>query len=865
MSEQKTVVSGRPSTSQVATRPSRPTEIGVHLRGQQLGHFFLEEFIGGGGMGAVFRGQDSMLGRTVAVKVVSSESADEETQRRFHNEAQSAARLDHPNIARVYYVGEDKGWNYIVFEYIEGVNIRDLVDHQGIRPVGEAVSYTIQVAEALAHAVERDVVHRDIKPSNILVMPDGRAKLVDMGLARLHQVNSPSNDLTATGVTLGTFDYISPEQARDPRSADVRSDLYSLGCTLYFMLTGMPPFPDGTVLQKLLSHSGEAPPDPRELRHGLDEELAAICLKLMSKQPNQRYQSPSELISDLLILADHLGLSGISATRTLTVAPRDGWFALFENHVPWVVVVTLYLITGLFLHAVWSQQEPIVLRDFQPRPRARPVPTPQPNAEATEVDGNTNQPQGDRQPETDTADRVLEAGGVTSEASDHGFATESSVDPATATRSAQAAVVSPLEPTDDTGWLPSARGDPSLHKPASTVGSPAAEISTLPVDDSPRLVVAEADSYDDLGASDIVVHSLEAAFQQLPRFPHVSTIELRVNQQLVQPSRLHVGLDQELTIRAADGFEPVLMFRPSAADFLAQRRMLKLIGGTIHFLGIHVHVLMPDELVDAGWSVFDLNEVDKVKLTYCSLTMQNRFDSDAAFFTIQGPILSDMPADESQMVQTSSPNIELNSCIVRGQACLVQAEEGLPFSLNWNQGLFTSTQRMIRVGGLPRNSMAEIARVDLAHVTASMHEGLCGVTVDDRLPNLPTIVIDCQNCVLIHDDTHALITHRFVSAEEDPESHFQFVGKQNLYESTQVFWSIESDKGIRKIVWDARIDHKWYDEQIVERQVRWEDQYGASNRPPVDIQSPVDFFLDERHKMAGFDKTLLPPFVDAGT
>ena len=162
-------------------------------------------------------------------KVLSrQQSDDEETLRRFRNEAQSAARLDHENIGRVHAVGSDDGWHYIVFEFIEGTNLRDTVLKDGVFGLARAIDVTVQVAEALEHASERDVVHRDIKPSNIIITTAGRARVVDMGLARLHHM-AGDQDLTVSGMTLGTFDYISPEQARDPRSADVRSDLYSLG------------------------------------------------------------------------------------------------------------------------------------------------------------------------------------------------------------------------------------------------------------------------------------------------------------------------------------------------------------------------------------------------------------------------------------------------------------------------------------------------------------------------------------------------------------------------------------------------------------------------------------------------------------
>lgn len=276
----------------------------VHeLVGQNLDHYQIESLVGIGGMGAVFRGRDLRLDRVVAIKVVPIAHRGAESLRRFRMEAQSAAKLDHPNIARVFYVGETDRWSYIVFEFIEGTNLRQLVLERGPLSVDDATRFTCQVAEALQHAYERGVVHRDIKPSNILIGLDGRAKIVDMGLARTTQLDRSGGDLTASGVTLGTFDYISPEQAHDPREADVRSDVYSLGCTLYFLLTSQPPFPDGTALQKLLLHGTKMPEDPRCFRNDVSDALIAILRKMMAKKPKDRYQEPLDLVNDLRTLA----------------------------------------------------------------------------------------------------------------------------------------------------------------------------------------------------------------------------------------------------------------------------------------------------------------------------------------------------------------------------------------------------------------------------------------------------------------------------------------------------------------------------------------------------------------------------------
>ncbi|MFM7073717.1 MAG: protein kinase domain-containing protein, partial [Planctomycetota bacterium] len=337
------VVSGMAAAVAMESPVGSPTDLGRRLEGLQLGHYLLEQFVGGGGMGAVFRATDTRLSRIVAVKVMARDRTDEDTLRRFQNEAQSAARLDHPNIARVYYVGEDAGLNFIVFEYIEGTNIRDYVQRRGPLPLEESINFTMQLAEALEHAHLRSVVHRDIKPSNVLVTGNGQLKLVDMGLARMHQVKAADAELTATGVTLGTFDYISPEQAKDPRSADVRSDLYSLGCTLFFMLTGRPPFPDGTVLQKLLSHSSEPPPDILALRGDLDAELAELVGKLLAKLPSQRFQTPGELIGALLLIADRLGFDRLARPGVVVMAAPVGFWAFVERQLPWLAPCVLFI------------------------------------------------------------------------------------------------------------------------------------------------------------------------------------------------------------------------------------------------------------------------------------------------------------------------------------------------------------------------------------------------------------------------------------------------------------------------------------------------------------------------------------------
>src|SRR5438128_2380619 len=291
------------------TRPkSIRSEDGLNdVRGRRLAHFELIEPIGVGGMAAVIRARDRELDRIVALKILPPEmAASPENILRFHQEARAAAKLDHENIARVFYCGEDQGLHFIAFEFVEGETLRALVERGGALPVAEAINYLLQIATGLAHAAQRGVVHRDIKPSNIIITPAGRAKLVDMGLAR--SVATPSDlALTQSGVTLGTFDYISPEQALEPRDADVRSDIYSLGCTFYHALTGQAPVPEGTAARKLHHHQNIGPVDPRQLNPQIPDEVAGILARMMAKDPKDRYQRPEHLVQHLLMQAHKLG------------------------------------------------------------------------------------------------------------------------------------------------------------------------------------------------------------------------------------------------------------------------------------------------------------------------------------------------------------------------------------------------------------------------------------------------------------------------------------------------------------------------------------------------------------------------------
>ena len=720
-----------------------PLQLGEQLEGEQLDHFHLEKFIGGGGMGAVFRALDTLLNRTVAVKVLAVTANDSgENHLRFQVEAQSAARLDHENIARVYYVGEDHGVCYIVFEYIDGVNLRDLVNEQGPLPWAEAVQYAIQITDAIAHAHERDVVHRDIKPSNVLVTASGRAKLVDMGLARLHQIEQPANDITQSGVTLGTFDYISPEQARDPRLADVRSDLYSLGCTIYFVLTGQPPFPDGTALQKLLQHQADPPPDPRELRPDLPDELAVIVKKLLSKSAKERHQSPVELLNELTAVAQQFGLA-VPTHRHLAPLRTDtqGW----NYHLPWLIPVFLFVLLTFGMAVAPVQQ----LKELQ----LPTVPTPPPRQELQPTD-----PPAGVSTERGNPDEV----GITSPGS---------------------------QPSED-------RIAPSTDvsvTPRSSAGGQTTAAETEPIADSPSFA-------DNVSHSSIVVDpESDDAYATLTAACRAAdsgdVIEIQVPGRLTSfPLEL---ADKRLTIRAADGFRPEVVFQMDRSSLspTEQRGMINVRGGELTIEGVNLTYDLTDAEAAAPRALFQVDNAKRITLNDCWITLVREqgghFEgqADTALFSAAWDPTGELSTSENPFEQRLA--IELRESLLRGQAHLLWSDGRRPLALTCRHSRMALLGQLLHleVGDQDDHSAASI-KVELDHVIAAVG-GVVTTLYGNGEPAQDSLAIVCQDSQLLALEMGTpMIDQHGRHAESLMKNALFWQGNANDYEGWNPLWRV---------------------------------------------------------------------------
>jgi len=266
----------------------------------KLGPYIITDWIAQGGMGQVFKAVHEVMGRESAVKVLPINKATADAKKNFSREVRTQATLDHPNLVRAYDAGEDGKVSYLVVEYVPGTDLRRLVRTQKRLTMQQAASVIRQAALGLEYAHNQGLIHRDVKPGNILVTPDGLAKVSDLGLAGfVNEIDDPR-----AGKVVGTADYLAPEQIRTPSEVDSRIDIYSLGCTLYYAITGKVPYPGGTASAKAIRHCEETPWHPRRFNTDISEEFVEVIADMMEKDPSARTSTMREVAARLETWAD---------------------------------------------------------------------------------------------------------------------------------------------------------------------------------------------------------------------------------------------------------------------------------------------------------------------------------------------------------------------------------------------------------------------------------------------------------------------------------------------------------------------------------------------------------------------------------
>ena len=313
-----------------------------------LGKYKLLNLLGVGGMGRVFLAEHTIMHRKVALKVISKEfSNNPEALKQFQAEARAIATLNHINIVQAYNFESEGDRFYIVMEYVDGQSLEKRVLKEGPLPINDVVSYLRQSAKALQHAHQRNMIHCDIKPDNLLLNQDGQIKILDMGIAKLNDpkkksqaqdtdVNSDSHVKKDDSHILGTVDYLAPEMASGEAQADPRVDIYSLGCTMFFLLTGQVPYPETTLIERILAHQEKPPRDPRELRPDTPKELAYIVLKMEEKKPEDRYQSMDEVLAALdASFPESTDLNIMDSAPAVSEIERNGVNSSANNSAAW--------------------------------------------------------------------------------------------------------------------------------------------------------------------------------------------------------------------------------------------------------------------------------------------------------------------------------------------------------------------------------------------------------------------------------------------------------------------------------------------------------------------------------------------------
>lgn len=761
------------------------TEVPIHLRlspnepefnpnGVQLQHFVIDSLIGSGGMGAVFKAIDTTLQRTVAIKILSHRlSADSGLVARFHNEARSCARLNHENIARIHFIGEHEGINFIAFEHVDGLNLRQLITERNWLMPAEALNFTLQIAFALRQTSAEGVVHRDIKPSNIIVTDAGRAKLVDLGLARKSGDDSVG-DLTSFGATMGTFDFIPPEQARDARAVDVRSDIYSLGCTLYNMLTGQAPYPEGTALQKLLDRHTEGLPDPRQINPIVPVELSDIVKRMMAIEPADRHQSADELIGDLLSIGADLGLRGINPDSLVWIQPSEQKPGFLQKYSVWVAALAALLMFVAVFDLLPSQNQNGVDGNRVSISGARPGA----NSGKAESPSSTSvaEPVGPNEPTTDVGQAEPRNGG-----SQKGTSAGTNIE---------------LRPTDEDGVTdPDSNAKTLANLPlAEEVDGAASDPATMDVVPKidERLISLDSDS-----DSERSFQTLEAAIAEAD---DGDIIKLRFNGESGFERRPAWVSNKNITIRAEPGFRPVIQFRIDEDLVDTDNRIITLVGGSIDLVDVDLHVYIPDTDVAARWSLFSLQGTDQVRLKHANVRFINPAGLPASVFELTSDAttrLSQERDDGSMPDQEFKVNI--GDCWVQGDCNLFSVSNTLPGQLDVINSALSLGGALLKYTGSSEMDRIEQGQVDLQleHVTCLVGDSVIqtrdsnGFFPGPQRKLLP-VNVTANNNIFSSISQRPLVLMCGNSGVEEFRHLLTWNGNKNCYNKIDVFWQIDS-------------------------------------------------------------------------
>jgi serine/threonine-protein kinase len=742
--------------------------------GLRLAEFVLEEKIGSGGMGAVFKAQDTRLSRKVALKVLSPRATlDTQLVSRFHNEARATARLSHDNIARVYSSGETLGVHYIAYELIDGTNLKDFITERGVVKADEALSFAIQIGMALNHTAAAGVVHRDIKPSNIIITPAGRARVVDLGLARRDSDDSVA-DLTVAGATLGTFDYISPEQAQDPRRVDVRSDIYSLGCTMFHMLTGQPPYPEGTALQKLLDHKGKDAPAPIEVNKKVPRDLSAVVHRMMASDPAERHAAPALLVEDLMRVAARMGLRGIQPEGLVWKRASETRPPFLQANLGWITMGALLLLGTMILRVQPHVQESdsLVSRLNATQPAA-----------ATDVADRSNgtaKQLADSERGIDAIIAVLETALFAGEPAAE---TTEMVDGAWSIANSLGSVSSQFAEAFKSGFKLTPDEIAILAEQNSTTDNAMVRSANGPA------IFLQADPGKPFP-------TLQAACWAAKTGDVIVVRPDKNNSVLVEkPLRI---VKKNITIRGEmeTGSVPLIRFDvgPEPAD--VESKMITVAGGDVRIANLDIQVVTRDDVGADRWVLCALDGADRVRLDKVNIDFLNPANLDAAMFEVT---LGDEAAMARMQNAVGEYEVRITGGTVRGNCRCFHIETALSGSLEITNAAVYLSEPLLYVAGI-NDELLDRDRIDieLTHTTCVLGGGLIRMSNIDAVGGpaqqlLPLAVVT-ENNIFATMVEEPLVRMEGTSDPEEFRSLLSWTGQKNLYDGFNIFWELDSSR-----------------------------------------------------------------------